>query len=216
MLTMVKAAVGAPLPEPASARPARADDLAPLAAAALGGDPRAVRTFIVAVGGPMLRAVRKIMGAQHPDVDDVTQDAIMALLSALAGFRGESTIMHFACRVAVLTAMAARRRCETRHRWTAPEAPAHAVADTQGSSPLAGAMAARRRQLLRDLLDELPDPIAEALALHFVLGYTVDEIAVTARVPVNTVWSRLRLGKESLRRKVRSDARIAEVVEGDG
>jgi RNA polymerase sigma factor (sigma-70 family) len=209
MLTIVKGAGGA-------AVPARVDDLASLTAATVDGDPRAVRTFVMAVGGAMLRVIRKVMGADDPEVDDVTQDAIIALLSALPGFRGESTIMHFACRVAVLTAMAARRRSRTRHRFTDAELSAHALADAQGPSPLAGAVAARRRDVLRALLLELSEPVAEALALHFILGYTVDEIAATSGVPANTVWSRLRLGKEALRRKVLSDARVAEVVEDLG
>jgi RNA polymerase sigma factor (sigma-70 family) len=203
MLTLVN---GSPLPADAG------DELAPLAAAAVAGDARAVRAFVTAVGGPMLRAVRKILGAAHADVDDVTQDAVLALLSALPGFRGESSVLHFACRVAVLTAMAARRRRETRDRFTLLESRAHALPDPQGSSPLAEVLAARRREVLRALLDELPDTTAEALALHFILGYTVDEIAAAAGVPVNTVWSRLRLGKAALRRRVSSDALVAEVV----
>jgi DNA-directed RNA polymerase specialized sigma24 family protein len=67
--------------------------------------------------------------------------------------------------------------------------------------------------VVRQLLDELPDVIAEALALHFILGYTVDEIAAAASVSPNTVWSRLRLGKQTLRRKLEGDARIAELLE---
>ena len=35
----------------------------------------------------MLRVVRKVMGHHHPDVDDVTQDAVVALLGSLETFR---------------------------------------------------------------------------------------------------------------------------------
>jgi RNA polymerase sigma-70 factor (ECF subfamily) len=70
--------------------------------------------------------------------------------------------------------------------------------------------------LVRQLLDELPDVIAEALALHFILGYTVDEIAEAAAISPNTVWSRLRLGKQALRRKLEGDARLAELLEVGG
>jgi DNA-directed RNA polymerase specialized sigma24 family protein len=80
------------------------------------------------------------------------------------------------------------------------------------ASPLATTVAARRRLLVRQLLDELPDVIAEALASHFILGYTVDEIAAASGVPANTVWSRLRLGKQALRRKLERDAELAEML----
>ena len=48
------------------------------------------------------------------------------------------------------------------------------------------------------MLDSLPDVIAQALALHFILGHTVDEIAEATSSPSNTIWSRLRLGKQAL------------------
>ena len=81
------------------------------------------------------------------------------------------------------------------------------------AAAFADTVAGRRRELVRRLLDELPDVIAEALALHFILGYTVEEIAAAASVPVNTVWSRLRLGKRALRRKLSGDAQLAEMLE---
>jgi RNA polymerase sigma factor (sigma-70 family) len=194
---------------PAAARP---DELLRLAQAATG-NPEAAATLIVHVGGPMLRVVRKVLGRANPDVDDVAQDAVVALLQALAMFRGECSVDHFARRIALLTALAARRRVQLRARRA--DADGSTLVDDiagQDPSPLAGTVATRRRELVRRLLDELPDVIAEALALHFILGYTVEEIAAAASVPVNTVWSRLRLGKRALRRKLTGDTRLAEML----
>jgi RNA polymerase sigma-70 factor (ECF subfamily) len=159
----------------------------------------------------MLMTVRKILGSGHPDVDDVAQDAVIALLDALAGFRGDSSVLTFAHRVALLTALAARRRNATRQKY-------HNVAaleqhcETEHQSPQALLFAKRRRQQLLELLDELPEPTAEALALHFVLGMTVDEIAEVAGAPENTVWSRLRLGKQALRRKLVDNTHVANIL----
>jgi len=91
-----------------------------------------------------------------------------------------------------------------------------AIDDLPGDelSPLATTVASRRRVLVRQLLDELPEPIAEALALHFILDHTVEEIADASSVPANTVWSRLRLGKQALRRKLAADAHLAEMLRG--
>ena len=123
-------------------------------------------------------------------------------------------MVHFASRVSLLTALAARRRLRARTRWSEPDGqPIEDMADEDLRSPLATTLAARRRELVHQLLDDLPDVIAESLALHFVLGYTVDEIAGTISVSPNTVWSRLRLGKRALRRKLQADAQLAEMLE---
>jgi RNA polymerase sigma factor (sigma-70 family) len=178
------------------------DDLLALARAAGSGHTEAVGTLITAIGGAMLRAVRKVLGSEHPDVDDVTQDAVIALLEALPRFREECTISHFAHRVAFLTALAARRRAHTRNRHTEPDCTIDDLAGDQ-VSPLSSLIANRRRETVRQLVDELNEPVAEALGLHFILGYTVEEIATLSAVPPDTVWSRLRLGKQALRRRLR-------------
>lgn len=196
-------------PEPVAMPPQ--DEFLPLARAAAAGHREALTTLVMAIGGPMLRTVRKVLGVDHPEVDDVTQDAIIALVAAIGGFRAECTVIHFARRIAVLTAMAARRRSLTRSRFTEADYGIDDVAEAE-ASPLAKVMAGRRRDLMRRLLDELPEPIAEALALHFVLGYTVEEIAAASSVPPNTVWSRLRLGKQALRRRLGNNEHLADLV----
>ncbi len=185
------------------------DELLELARAAATGHEGAARTLMTTVAGSMLRTVRKVLGAQHPDVDDVMQDAVIAFISALAEFRGDCYVKHYANRIAVLTAMAARRRLRSKDRLSAPNVALSELEDRGDVSPLGRALAARRRDLLRQLLDDMPESIAEALALRFMLGYSVEEIAVAADVPTNTVWSRLRLGKQRLR-KVLTDARLLD------
>jgi RNA polymerase sigma factor (sigma-70 family) len=193
------------------------DDLLAVARAAARGDGDAAATLVAEVGGAMLRVVRKVMGHKHPDVDDVAQDAVLALLGSLETFRGASSVEHFARRVALLTALRARRRGKVRARVAEAEGGAGDVDDLPGDelSPLATTVASRRRALVRQLLDQLPEVIAEALALHFILDHTVEEIAEASAVPANTVWSRLRLGKQAVRRKLEADARLAEMLRGN-
>jgi RNA polymerase sigma factor (sigma-70 family) len=199
-------------PAPAEAGRPR-DDLASLAAAVVRGERDAVRTFVMATGGTVRSGVRMVLGAG--DVEDVTQDAMIELLRALPRFRGECTVAQFAARVAVLTAMAARRRRRTQERWIARDVgdPARAPADT---TPQVEAEAERRRAAVRRLLDELPEAIAEAMALYFVLGHTVQEIAVATSTPAGTVSSRLRIGKERLRRRLAADAALSEELGAPG
>jgi len=211
MLSPIKGA-GQPAVEAGEQETAR-DDLAPLVAAVVRGDPGAVRTFVMATGGTVRRAVRMVIGAAHADVDDVTQDAMMELLRALPRFRGECTVARFAARVGVLAAMASRRRRGTRDRWVVrDEVEEDSFSAGPEASPHAHAEAARRRDAVRRLLDELPEAIAETLALHFILGHTVQEIAAASLVPAGTVASRLRIGKQHLRQKLAHDAALSEAV----
>ncbi|WP_437735764.1 RNA polymerase sigma factor [Sorangium sp. So ce1335] len=202
------------LPLPTEGASPRADELLGLSRAAAARDPAAIRTLITELGGAMLRTVRKVLGPHHPDVEDVTQEAVLALLQALPTFRAECTVVHFANRIALMTALGARRRLRVRARYDEPDAPVEAAADESGPSPFAEAVSTRRREMVLEVLDRMPEPTAEALALHFVLGHTVDEIAALARVSPNTVWSRLRLGKEALRRALANNAKLAELFRG--
>ncbi|WP_437308946.1 RNA polymerase sigma factor [Sorangium sp. So ce388] len=199
------------LPPPAEGAPPRTDELLGLARAAAARDPAAIRTLVTELGGSMLRTVRKVLGPRHPDVEDVTQEAVLALLQALPSFRAECTVVHFANRIAVMSALGARRRLRVRARFDASDAPVEAAVDESGPSPFAEAVSTRRREMVLEVLDRMPESTAEALALHFVLGYTVDEIAALASVSPNTIWSRLRLGKESLRRALANNAKLAEL-----
>jgi RNA polymerase sigma-70 factor (ECF subfamily) len=179
------------------------------------GDARAERTLLVALGPALLRVVRGILGAHHPDVEDVLQESMVRVHDALPTFRGECMTLHFACRVAVHTAMNARRNAGHRARHTPSVAPED-LDECPDSSPTPAEAAAstQRRAALRELLDELPDAQAEVLALHVVLGYSVEETAAVMRVPHNTVRSRLRTALASLRDRVRSDEALLEVVAG--
>jgi RNA polymerase sigma factor (sigma-70 family) len=189
------------------------DPLAPLAAAAAGGDAAAQRSLLVAVGPIILRAARGVLGVRHPDVEDAAQDAAISVLRALPGFRAECSVAHFVGRIAAFTAMAARRRLRVRARFTedAPDAGEEAV--SPGATPASAAAAARCRAVLRGLLDELPAVQAEALVLQAVMGYSLEEIAVSTVVPVNTARSRLRLAKAALRDALASSPDLAEALE---
>jgi len=186
------------------------DELAGLVRQVIAGDDKATRAFLATAAIPMLSVVRRVLGSGHPEIDDVLQESLIGLLNGLPRFRGESRTVHFANRVALFTAMAARRRWRTRTRWLDHSVDvAQAEIDSAGS-PLDAAIANRRRQTLRRLLDDLPSKSAEVLAMHFILGYRVEEIAAALQIPINTVWSRLRVGKDAFRRRVENDSQFKD------
>lgn len=189
------------------------DDLAPLVRGAVEGDPAAVRRLIGALGPALLRCVRRVLGADHADLEDVMQEAVFALVTALPRFRGESSTVHFACRVAALTAISARRRAGYRQNVTPAFDPGELdTVPGRAPSPLADLVAEKRRRALMGLLGDLPDPQAEVLVLHYVLGYTVDQIAGSSSIPRDTVRSRLRAAKRALLHRAAIDPVLAELV----
>ena len=204
---------GAGLPTGLAADPQRRDPLGPLAAAAIGGDRDAQRTLLSTLSPSLLRAVRGVLGALHSDVEDVFQEAMAAVHRSLPSFRGQCQVVHFASRVAVQTALSARRHARYRSRHTpvvSPEEVADLACDDR--SPADARAAAERLQAFRLLLEELPEPQAEALVLHFVLGYSIGETAAAQRVPVNTARSRLRTGISRLRDRVQGDPSLVAVL----
>jgi RNA polymerase sigma-70 factor (ECF subfamily) len=194
-------------------RPTRSDPLRGIAAAAARGDRAAQRTLLIETGSALLRSVRAVLGSGSPEIEDVLQEAMTAVHLALPGFRGECTTMHFVCRIAVQTAMNARRRGRTRARHlTTTDDAELAELSRDDVSPAELVAAGRRRSALRRLLGELPEAQAEVLALHTVLGYTVEETARVTGVPVNTVRSRLRAALSALRIAVQTDGARLELV----
>jgi RNA polymerase sigma-70 factor, ECF subfamily len=190
------------------------DPLRALSEEAAAGNLQAQRTLLVAVGPTLLRVIRGILGNSYADVEDTLQEAMVALHFALRGFRGECTTLHFACRIAVQTAMNARRKAGYRTHYTPSAAPEEVGRfSSESQSPAERLAAERRREALRHLLHELPAQQAEVLTLHVLLGYTVEETAEATLVPVNTVRSRLRLALARLRSRVQSDSALLETVE---
>jgi RNA polymerase sigma factor (sigma-70 family) len=176
---------------------ARACDLAARAAT---GDPAATRQLLTLVSPAVLRSVRLVLGSKSPDVEDVTQQALLGFVEALASFRGECHPAGFAARIAVHNALSCRRRA-SRLRIVAYEAQQLADASERRRAPHDDAgTAAYQRRCVRDLLARLPRDQAEVLALHVVLGYSLPEVSQSTSIPLNTVKSRLRLAKQALRR----------------
>jgi RNA polymerase sigma-70 factor (ECF subfamily) len=167
------------------------------------------------LGGPMLRIVRKILGAHHPDAEDVAQEAILGLVRGLHRFRGDCSVTQYAHQVALRSALHARRHFQVRDRLGSSELEAPEPVDVTDRSPLETAVSRERRRIVRSLLGCLPEPTTEALALHFMLGHTVEEIAGMLGVSPNTIWSRLKLGKKALRRALENDKRLNDLLRGD-
>jgi RNA polymerase sigma-70 factor (ECF subfamily) len=178
---------------------------------AIRGETAAIGVLLKQLAPGMIRAARSLMGTTHADTDDVVQQSLIGLVQALPAFRGECSIAHFASRIVTRTALAARRRNAIRGDRVddAIEPDAFAVEPSQAEA----FEAERRRHAVRSLMEQLPEEQAETLALRVVLGFSLEEVAQATGVPLNTVRSRVRLAKTSLKKRIESDPRLLSALE---
>ncbi|WP_224360621.1 RNA polymerase sigma factor [Hyalangium versicolor] len=130
------------------------------------------------------------------EVDDITQEALVAILRGLPTYRGEGAFVSWADRVVERVTFAASKRARAERRQvdagTTEELAEEPVED---SSPEDCVL---RRQLEK-LLEQLSDGQRRAVLLHHVMGMSVPEMAEALSVPFETVRTRLRTGRAHLR-----------------
>lgn len=189
--------------------PSHEESARELAARAAAGDLSATQQFLAYVWPTLSRVAAGVLGASHPDLEDAVQQSMIALVRALPAFRGDCHPAGYASRITLRVALRVRRnvkRDSNRRETLGLLAPLdeHAPAGDD-------AVGARRRELLRELLEDLPEEQAEALALRVVMGWSLEEVARASGAPVNTVRSRVRLAKEALRQRIESLPGLAEL-----
>jgi RNA polymerase sigma factor (sigma-70 family) len=203
-----------PVPLAAPDAPAASDVPDPLRAlvrAAAAGQREPMVRLMSLVAPPVTATIRVLLGAKHPELDDAVQEALLAIASSLARFRGESSFLHYARRIAVRTALAIRRARDHGARKLA-ESLAREGPATASQPEFLPVERERRLSVLLALLDELPDGQAECLAYRVLLEYPLPQIAREIGVPLNTVRSRVRLARNHLRDRILADPTLAEIL----
>jgi RNA polymerase sigma factor (sigma-70 family) len=187
------------------------DPLKALVDGAVRGGQQELARLLSLVAPPVTAAIRLLLGSRHPELEDAVQEALVAISASLGRFRGESSFLHYARRIAVRTALSMRRardQAERRKRDVAlatlePEPPSAEPSQIEREERLAA---------FRKLLDELPEGQAESLAFRVLLEYPLPQIARELGVPVNTVRSRVRLARNHLRDRILADPALASLL----
>lgn len=170
---------------------------ASLVEAAARGDQQARRSLVERLIG-RVRSTVVYLSPSSPDIDDITQRALMEILGSCNTYRGESRLEAWADRIVTRTALRQlqnRRTAEAREQGVdeVPEYP-----DWSHASQSPTELADEQREVAT-LLAKLPAERREALVLKHVQGYSVEEIAAATHTKVNTVRDRLRVGRAQLR-----------------
>ena len=182
-------------------QPADFPRMALLVRAARKGDAAAVDAIVAVLTPVVLHVIRALWGTRRRDVETMTRDTLVSIVTALPEWRGECTLLHFATRIAARRAAAAPAE---------PRGPLERLGDLvfrrwAMSTPWNEKLADRRRSLLRSFFTDLPETQGEAVVLRLALGYSLQEIALISTTPVPVVRNRLRLAKEALRARIEAN-----------
>jgi RNA polymerase sigma-70 factor (ECF subfamily) len=138
---------------------------------------------------------------------------MIAIADSVDRFRGQSTFLHYARRIAVRTALSLRRARRAKARpLVALRAAPTAAAAAPASGPSTEVERGEWLTMFQRLLDELPEGQAESLTYRVLFEYPLPVIARELQVPVNTVRSRIRLARDHLRDRILSDPELLELM----
>jgi RNA polymerase sigma-70 factor (ECF subfamily) len=193
-------------------KPRVSDPLAGLVAGVSAGDQAMMCELVKKVSPAIRHVVRLVMGRNHPDRADVTQECLMVLRKALQSFRNESSVAQFACQVAMRTALTARRRSRSQDRIIT-KARLNIGPDAEvGPSPDDPLEQRQRAGAFQRLMQDLPESQAETFMLRVILDYSLPQVALATGVSINTVRSRVRLAKEKLKERLRTNKNLHELL----
>lgn len=148
----------------------------------------------------VVRSLRRL-GVPERDVEDVAQEVFLVVHRRFAEYDPERPVrpwlFAFAARVAANHSRLAR------HRRERLDGGGHAHREDGGDGPEARAAASEARAQLLQALEQVPFDRRTVVVMHELDGCTAPVIAEALGLPVNTVYSRLRLGRQELTRAVR-------------
>ena len=133
------------------------------------------------------------------DAADLTQDALIRLIRAIGSYRGETKLSTWLYRLVVnLGIDRMRRKGAPPIRLDAEESDIDVASEHPADDVAGFAERVEEAQLVRTAVAQLPDAQRLALTLHYFEDLRYEDIADVMGVPINTVKSHIRRGKERL------------------
>ncbi|MEL6186813.1 MAG: RNA polymerase sigma factor [Myxococcota bacterium] len=185
-------------------------DLRDLVRASIRGDEDAARRLFVSIAPIFARAGRSTLGAHHPEVEDFVQEAALRFFRGLEKFRGDSHVRRYAYRIGGNVAVDWIRAQKMQKR---DGVEVELKDELQAVSDPADRLDHRR--LMAAVTDALPEEQLQAFMLRHGMGLSIREVAEIAGSPENTVRSRLRLAKSSIKRTLQARPELLAIWEGE-
>jgi RNA polymerase sigma-70 factor (ECF subfamily) len=143
------------------------------------------------------RSARRL-GTPQATTDDVVQEIFVVVYRKLPKFEGRSSINTWLFGIVVNVVRAHRRALRAKHPhalWTQADADPASLTDT-AAGPHELATKGEAARLVERLLDALDDDKREVFVLAELEQMSAPDIARAIAIPLNTVYSRLRLARQ--------------------
>jgi RNA polymerase sigma-70 factor (ECF subfamily) len=186
------------------------EDDAALIADVVAGKPQMAAAFCQRVWRPVDRTVRRLLGHDDSEYDDLVQLAIMELIRSVGSYRGEGALDSW---VSAVTAHVVYRFI--RRRSIDRYIPLDSVQPDALHSPrpVGEEEVAQRESLARVVrhLDQLGEKLAWTFVLHDVHGYQLRDVARIMGGTEAAAQSRLVRGRRRLHELIANDPILAEL-----
>jgi RNA polymerase sigma-70 factor, ECF subfamily len=169
-----------------------------------GGDADATRRLYERHASRVYAVTRRLVGDDSL-AEDCAQETWMRAFRGLASYRGDAAFSTWLHRIAINSALGARRE---RGRREEREAPLHdsIPARARGGVPLL-------RIRLERALGTLPDRMRQVLVLHDIEGFTHQEIGALLGIDAGTSKSQLFRARARMRERLGAHGRTSRAVE---
>ena len=192
--------------------PAAVSEDAQLVARICGGDLDAFGILYDKYKGPLYRTALAI-SRDHAAAQEILQDAFVRAYAALGRAEVTSSLGPWLQRITVNVACNWARQ---NRRWSlALDSWLDRLASSSSQSPERAAEVVDLRQAVHEALAKLSFQQRAVIALYYLQGFSLNEIAYVLDCPVGTIKSRLHYAGRALRSRLQEDQRLAgEVVYG--
>lgn len=204
--------VSAPAPPstPRGPLPPALDD-AELVEALRSGDRSAAEALYLRLRPKIASTVKRLLGPNDAEWEDCVQLSFVEIVRSVDRYRGDSSLEHWAARVAAHVVYKHIRRRKTERK----------IFDRDGrTSDRPEPASTGRRIVARNLAERVRARLADitpekvtAFLLHDVLGFDLREIADLTEVSVAAAQQRLVRGRREVHATIAADEELAELLE---
>lgn len=157
---------------------------------ARGGDPQAWEVLIRRHRDRIYRIALRMLGDPE-DAEDVAQDVVIQVWTAVSGFTGAAAFTTWLYRIVINRCISHRRRGRPTRSLQEDDHPS-----TPGPENVV--LARRRVEATAEALARLPGPLRSALVLHEMEGLSYQEVAAILKLSEPTVRGRIYRARRQL------------------
>lgn len=181
-----------------------------LIALAQRGDISAFELLYERHKGPAYSLARRITGTDG-NADDVVQETFISVWRAIERYDPRrASVRTWLMRIVHRRAIDQLRSSSVHSRRRADGEGLIDDLTASDPAPEAIALAGEQSEIVREVLDELPDDQRKAIELAYFSGFSQSEIAEITDLPLGTVKGRMRLGLEKMRASL-EEQEVAEL-----